>query len=84
VDAGPVITIQGAARSAELGYADELVDLAQEFDWLTYVPTVSRPWEDPDWRGELDGVEDVVRKYADAAGMRPGYGGDLPVAVIPG
>ncbi len=71
----PVITLQGAARSVELGYADELVDLAQEFDWLTYVPTVSRPWEDPDWRGELGRVEDVMRKYADAAGMRPGYGG---------
>ena len=41
------ITLQGAARSAELGYADELVALAEEFSWFTYVPTVSRPWEDP-------------------------------------
>ena len=49
--------------------------LAQEFDWFTYVPTVSRPWEDPEWRGERGRVEDVMRKYADAAGMRPGYGG---------
>ncbi len=71
----PVIILQGAARSAELGYADELVDLAKEFDWFTYVPTVSRPWEDPEWRGELGRVEDVMRKYADAADMRPGYGG---------
>src|SRR5580692_3090510 len=35
----PIITLQGAARSAELGYADELVALADEFSWFTYVPT---------------------------------------------
>ena len=71
----PIVTLQGAARSAELGYADELVALAEEFSWFTYVPTVSRPWEDPEWRGEWGRVEDVMRKYADQAGMRPGSGG---------
>jgi ferredoxin--NADP+ reductase len=70
----PIVTLQGAARSVELGYAEELAALEREFDWFTYVPTVSRPWEDPDWRGERGRVEDVVRKHADAAGMRPGFG----------
>ncbi len=71
----PVVTLQGAARSEELGYADELTALAAEFDWFSYVPTVSRPWEDPEWSGERGRVEDVVRKYADEAGIRPGNGG---------
>jgi ferredoxin--NADP+ reductase len=71
----PVLLLQGAARSVELGYADELVALDHEFDWFTYVPTVSRPWEDPEWRGEWGRVEDIMRKYADAADMHPGYGG---------
>ncbi len=71
----PIVTLQGAARSVELGYAAELEALEREFDWLTYVPTVSRPWEDADWAGEWGRVEDVIRKHADAAGMRPGNGG---------
>ncbi|HEY6468851.1 MAG TPA: FAD-binding oxidoreductase [Candidatus Dormibacteraeota bacterium] len=71
----PVITLQGAARSEELSYADELTALDRQFDWFTYVPTVSRPWEDPDWPGERGRVEDVMRKHSDAAGMVPGYGG---------
>ncbi|MBJ7608300.1 MAG: ferredoxin--NADP reductase [Candidatus Dormibacteraeota bacterium] len=69
-----VIVLQGAARSDELGYADELRRHQAECDWFTYVPTVSRPWEDTEWRGETGRVEDVLRKYADEAGLRPGYG----------
>src|ERR1700681_136957 len=61
----PVVTIQGAARSVELGYADELVALEREFDWLTYVPTVSRPWEDPEWHGERGRVEEAMRNTPD-------------------
>jgi len=57
--------IQGASRSSELGYRDELESLAREVPWLTYVPTVSRPWDDPEWRGEIGRVDDVIRKYAD-------------------
>ncbi len=71
----PMILLQGAARSVELGYADELAAMHEEFDWFTYVPSVSRPWEDPEWLGEWGRVEDIVRKYADAAGMRPVFGG---------
>ncbi len=70
----PIITLQGAARSEELGYADELSALDHEFDWFTYIPTVSRPWEDPEWTGERGRVEDIVRKHADAGGMIPGNG----------
>ena len=69
-----IVALQGASRSPELGYADELQALDAECDWFTYVPTVSRPWEDPEWAGEHGRVEDVLRKHADRAGMRSGHG----------
>jgi len=58
--------IDGASRSHELGYRDELSRIAAEVPWLTYVPTVSRPWEDKSWTGETGRVDDLVRKYADS------------------
>lgn len=63
-----LLVVHGASRSWELGfYVDRFEALAAEVDWLHYVPTVSRPWEDPDWTGECGRVEDVLRKYMDAA-----------------
>ncbi|MFB6229831.1 MAG: ferredoxin--NADP reductase [Salinibacter sp.] len=68
----PMLVLHGASRSWELGtYLDELDALAEQFDWLDYVPTVSRPWEDPEWEGECGRVEDVLRKYLDAASFAP-------------
>lgn len=52
--------MQGASRSWELAYADELRKLDQENDWLTYVPTVSRPHEDTEWKGLTGRVHDLV------------------------
>ncbi len=57
--------LQGASRSWELGYLEEFQRLAREVPWLTYVPTVSRPWEDKDWTGEVGRCEDILRKYTD-------------------
>jgi len=68
----PMILLHGASFVHELGYMDELRALDAECPWLQYVPMVSRPWEAPGWTGETGRVEDVVRKYADAAGMAPG------------
>ena len=31
---------------------EELSKIAEETPWLTFVPTVSRPWEDQKWTGE--------------------------------
>jgi ferredoxin--NADP+ reductase len=68
----PMLVLHGASRSWELGtYLDELGALAEQFDWLDYVPTVSRPWEDPEWEGECGRVEDVLRKYLDPAPFAP-------------
>ena len=64
------LIVHGGSRSWELGsYRDELTALAASVDWLDYVPTVSRPWDDPDWSGEVGRVEDVLRKHMDAAGF---------------
>ena len=63
------LLIHGASRSEELGtYLAELRAFG-ETDWLTYVPTVSRPWEDPAWTGETGRVEDVLRKHMDRLGF---------------
>jgi len=57
--------LEGASRSWELGYFNELQSVAREVPWLTYVPTVSRPWEDREWKGETGRVDDLIRKYTD-------------------
>jgi ferredoxin--NADP+ reductase len=62
-----MLVLHGGSRSWELGtYREELTRLAAETTWLDYVPTVSRPWDDPEWTGERGRVEDVLRKYMDA------------------
>jgi ferredoxin--NADP+ reductase len=59
----------GASRSSDLGvYKDELAKLARD-GWLNYVPTVSRPLDDPSWSGETGRVEDVIRKEAARLGL---------------
>ncbi len=61
--------LNGASRSWEFGYRDELQRVAQHAPWLKYVPTVSRPWEDENWTGEVGRVDELIRKYADMWGL---------------
>jgi len=61
--------LNGASRSSEFGYSDELRRIAKEVPWLKYVPTVSRPWEDEEWAGETGRADDILRKYADLWGL---------------
>lgn len=63
--------LQGASRSWELGYREEFETYAREAPWLTYVPTISRPWEDKEWKGEVGRCEDILRKYSDQFGLTP-------------
>lgn len=64
-----LLLIHGASHSAHFGpYLDELKDLSRAV-WLNYVPTVSRPWQDPKWKDETGRVEEVLRKYADRLGF---------------
>jgi ferredoxin/flavodoxin---NADP+ reductase len=66
-----LFVIQGASRSWEFGYREEIERIAAEVPWLMYVPTVSRPWEDPAWQGERGRVDDLIRKYADLWQLAP-------------
>ena len=61
--------LDGGSRSCELVYRAEMEKFAAEVPWLTYVSTVSRPWEDPNWRGETGRVDDLIRKYTDQWGL---------------
>lgn len=63
--------IQGGSRSWEFGYREEMERIAGEVPWFKYVPTISRPWEDPAWKGETGRVDDLIRKYTDSWGMTP-------------
>ena len=66
-----LVLLQSASRSWELAYGEELEALARRFNWLRYIPTVSRPWEDPSWKGEVGRAEDVLRKHLDGDGLVP-------------
>lgn len=66
-----LVVLQAASRSWEFAYREELEAFAKEFSWLRYIPTVSRPWEDPAWKGEVGRIEDVLRKYLDTLGLEP-------------
>ena len=61
--------LEGASRSWELGYDVELKKFADEVPWLKYVPTISRPWDDANWRGEIGRVDELLRKYTDLWGL---------------
>jgi len=66
-----LILLHGASRSWEFGYREELEALERDSDWFRYIPTISRPGEDPAWGGETGRAEDVLRKYLDACGLEP-------------
>jgi ferredoxin--NADP+ reductase len=61
--------LNGASRSWEFGYHQELFRVARETPWLKYIPTVSRPWDDAAWPGETGRVDDLIRKYTDQWGL---------------
>jgi ferredoxin/flavodoxin---NADP+ reductase len=66
-----LVVLQGVSRSNEFGYDQELKAVASENPWLTYIQTISRPWEDPEWSGERGRVDDLIRKYGDNLGLTP-------------
>ena len=66
-----LVMLHAASRSWEFAYREELEALAHEFPWFTYIPLISRPWEDPEWKGEVGRIEDVLRKYTDQLELRP-------------
>jgi ferredoxin--NADP+ reductase len=65
------VILHGASRSWEFAYRQELEALSNDSSWFRYVPTVSRPWEDAAWKGEVGRTEDVLRKHLDVLGFAP-------------
>lgn len=65
------IIVHAGSRSKELAYQDEFRALSMDVQMLRYVASVSRPWEEPDWTGEVGRAEDVIRKYLDSAHVPP-------------
>jgi len=66
-----LVVLQAASRSWEFAYREEMESLSKPGSWLHYIPTISRPWEDTAWKGEVGRAEDVLRKYLDELGLEP-------------
>ena len=65
--------LQGGSYQDELGYQQELEDLAREHDFIHYVPTVSRPQEEwnAGWEGETGRVNTLIEKYVEEFRLDP-------------
>ena len=66
-----IALIQAASRSWEFAYREELEAAGQHCRWFQYIPSISRAWEDLEWKGEVGRVEDITRKYIDSLGFGP-------------
>lgn len=71
-----IAILHGASYSMSLGYKDELERLAKDHG-LRYAPTISRPKEEPDWKGLGGRVEalldpDRIEETEAALGLRAG------------
>lgn len=65
-----VYVLHGASYPEEFGNIKGVID-SFAGDWLTYVQTVSRPWETDKWGGETGRTGDVLRKHLDGSGFPP-------------
>jgi ferredoxin--NADP+ reductase len=66
-----IAMLHGASTSPDLGYEEELARYGREYPWFDYIPSVSRIWLDPEWKGERGRAEDLTRKYLDSFGFTP-------------
>ena len=56
----PYVVLHGARYSWDLGYRGELESLARLRPNLTYIPTITRPDEDPHFRGHTGRVQTLL------------------------
>ena len=55
-----MVVLHGARCSWDLGYRTELSSLARHCPNFTYIPVITRPNEDPTWRGRTGYLQDVL------------------------
>lgn len=69
-----VVLLNGVSYQSELGYRDRLERWQRDGDWLTYVPTVSRPEHEWNvgWRGHRGRTEAILDAICEAHGLEPG------------
>lgn len=82
-DLGQYAVLHGASYANELGYREDLEEWSRE-SGLTYLPTISRPAEDPDWNGISGRVEDLFleERIADLEAQLGLEGGLSPVNAL--
>lgn len=65
--------LEGASYIQELGYDEELNKLAAEHDFIDFLPSISRPDEEPnkDWTGATGRINTLVEDYVAEKGLNP-------------
>lgn len=67
-----LVILQAASYPPEFAYREELEhSAASHSSWLKYIPTISRPWESPNWKGEGGRAEDLLREYMQIYNLTP-------------
>lgn len=66
------LVLFGASFAKEHGPYREQLDAFAEEGWVETVPSVSRPWANPEWNREVGRVGDVLRKHMDRLNWMPG------------
>lgn len=56
-----IVISHGARYSKDLGYREELEELASRHDNLVYIPSITRPQDDPDWKGATGYLQAQLR-----------------------
>ena len=67
-----IVLLHGASHEHDLAWRDELTELQDGHGFpITYVPTISRPNENPNWSGCTGRVEAIVESQLDEHGLTP-------------
>jgi ferredoxin/flavodoxin---NADP+ reductase len=66
-----IVLLHGASHERDLAWREELTRLESDAFPLTYVPTISRPNDNPTWTGCTGRVEAIVESQLDEHGLTP-------------
>lgn len=63
----------GAKSKRDLYMTDEFLELEKEFPNFTYIPALSEPLEEDDWKGEVGLITDVVDRHTEDLSQAEAY-----------